>query len=99
MKSYHDDIPDFVARQIDISIKYDGYIKRQFEQVEKMKSLENKLIPAGTDYLALKGLSRESQLKLAKVRPASIGQASRIAGVNPADISVLLVHLWAGTKK
>jgi tRNA uridine 5-carboxymethylaminomethyl modification enzyme len=91
-------LPSGVARQVEMCIKYEGYIKRQFDQVERFKKMEDFLIPAGINYLSLKGLSRESQHKLDKVKPLSIGQASRIAGVNPADVSVLLIHLKAGAK-
>ncbi|MBN3033132.1 MAG: tRNA uridine-5-carboxymethylaminomethyl(34) synthesis enzyme MnmG [Candidatus Saganbacteria bacterium] len=82
-----------VAEQVAIAEKYEGYIKRQLEQVERFKKLEDKMIPAALDFCALRGLSREAGLKLAHHRPASLGQAARIAGVSPADISVLLVHL------
>ena len=88
-----------IARQVDIHRKYEYYIKRQMEQVERFKALEDFLIPSGIDYLSLNGLSREAQHKLDKVRPASIGQASRIAGVNPADVSVLLIHIRSAAKK
>jgi tRNA uridine 5-carboxymethylaminomethyl modification enzyme len=94
-----DHIPQSVAKQIEINLKYEGYIKRQFDQVERFKGLEDLQIPGKIDYNVLSGLSREAQHKLDKIRPASIGQASRIAGVNPADISVLLVHLKTLVKK
>jgi len=87
------DITESIARQVDIHIKYEHYIKRQMEQVKRFKELEDLVIPLGIDYLSMGGISREAQYKLDKVRPVSIGQASRIAGVNPADVSVLLVHL------
>jgi tRNA uridine 5-carboxymethylaminomethyl modification enzyme len=82
-----------IAEQIDISKKYAGYIKRQLEQVERFRALENKRIPSEIDFKNLHGLSREARHKLAKLKPVSIGQASRIAGVSPADISALLIHL------
>ena len=82
-----------VAEQIEVSNKYDCYIKRQTIQVERFKKLENHRLPDWIDYKTLKGLSNESVLKLGLHRPTSIGQASRIAGVSPADISVLLIHL------
>ncbi len=82
-----------VTEQIEISKKYEGYIQRQINQVERFKKLENKKIPEYVDFKALRGLSREAQIKLDKIRPISIGQARRIAGVSPADISVLLIHL------
>jgi len=93
------DVPESVSKQVEISLKYEGYIKRQIDQVERFKGMEDMLIPEATNYQILKGLSREAQHKLDKVRPSSIGQASRIAGVNPADVSVLLIHLKAGAKK
>lgn len=82
-----------VCDQVQLRIKYEGYINLQLEQVEAMRKLEKKLLPQDIDYSALKGLRLEAAEKLAKVRPASIGQASRISGVNPADVSVLLVWL------
>ena len=82
-----------VCEQVQLRIKYEGYINLQLEQVEAMRKLEKKLLPQDIDYSALKGLRLEAAEKLAKVRPASIGQASRISGVNPADVSVLLVWL------
>ena len=71
----------------------DGYIKRELSEVERQKKLEDKRIPEDIDYSAILGLKQESAEKLAKIRPKSIGQASRISGVNPADISVLLIYL------
>jgi tRNA uridine 5-carboxymethylaminomethyl modification enzyme len=94
-----DEVPESVSKQVEIFLKYEGYIKRQADQVEKSKGMEDTRIPAGIDYQVLKGLSKEARHKLDKVKPYSIGQASRIAGVNPADVSVLLIHLKAGAKK
>jgi len=82
-----------IVEQINISIKYEGYIKRQMMQVEQFKKLESKKIPEDIDYRKLQGLSTEAKQKLEKVRPESVGQASRISGVSPADISVLLIYL------
>jgi len=79
--------------QIDIQIKYEGYIKLQLAQVERFKKLENKLLPKDIDYEKLKGISLEAKQKLNKFKPTSIGQASRISGVSPADITVLLIYL------
>ncbi len=93
-----DDTPESVSKQVEIYLKYEGYIKRQIDQADKLKDMEGRIIPDNIDYKSLNGLSTESKNKLDKIRPASIGQASRIAGVNPADISVLLVHLKAGIK-
>ncbi|EEQ60395.1 tRNA uridine 5-carboxymethylaminomethyl modification enzyme GidA [Clostridiales bacterium 1_7_47FAA] len=81
-----------VREQVNIEIKYEGYIKRQYQQVEQYKKLEGKLLPEDFDYTQVKSLRREAVQKLNKVQPATIGQASRISGVSPADISVLLVH-------
>ncbi len=82
-----------VIEQVNINIKYDGYISRQLKQVEHFKKLENKMIPDTIDYDNISGLRMEAQQKLKKFAPRSIGQASRISGVSPADISVLLVYL------
>ena len=79
--------------QVEIEIKYDGYIQRQMELVDKMEKLENVLIPLNFNYTNLKAISTEGREKLSKVKPRSIGQASRISGVTPSDISVLLVYL------
>jgi tRNA uridine 5-carboxymethylaminomethyl modification enzyme len=82
-----------VIEQININIKYDGYIKRQLHQVEQFRKLENRLIPEDIDYMSVPSLRIEARQKLIKFQPRSIGQASRISGVSPADISVLLVYL------
>ena len=86
-------IEDDVAEEVEIKAKYEGYIKLQMVQVEKMQKLENKLLPEDMDYLNLKGISLEARQKLDKFKPHSIGQASRISGISPADISVLLIYL------
>jgi len=88
-----------VEEQVEISIKYEGYIKRQMEQVEQFKKLENKKLPENVDYSSIHGLSKEARQKLNKIRPLSIGQASRISGVSPADISVLLIWLKGSSGK
>jgi len=85
--------------QIDIQIKYEGYIKLQLAQVDKFKKLENKVLPKDMDYASLKGISLEGRQKLEKFNPTSIGQASRISGVSPADITVLLIYLEQYNKK
>ena len=87
------DLPDDVIEQVDINIKYDGYIKRQMRQVEQFRKMENKMIPSDIDYDRIQSLRIEAKQKLNQIRPLSIGQASRISGVSPADISVLLVYL------
>ena len=87
------DLPYDVREQVDINIKYEGYIKRQLRQVEQFKKLENKKIPDDIDYSSINSLRIEAKQKLEQIRPSSVGQASRISGVSPADISVLLVYL------
>ena len=87
------EIPCDVEEQVNINIKYDGYIKRQMRQVEQFKKLENKKIPDDINYDDIQSLRIEAKQKLNAIRPASIGQASRISGVSPADVSVLLVYL------
>ncbi len=82
-----------VIEQVTIETKYEGYIAKQHQHVERMQRLENKQIPADFDYEPITGLRNEARHKLAHFRPATVGQAGRIAGVNPADVSVLLVHL------
>jgi len=82
-----------VAEQVEIEAKYAGYIEKQQAEVARFRRLEERRIPPGLDYESLSGLRTEARDKLAYVRPATVGQASRLAGVNPADISVLLVHL------
>ncbi len=77
---------------IEAEVKYKGYIEKQLRQVEQFRSLENRLLPQGYDYLSISGLSSEGKMKLQDLQPLNIGQASRISGVSPADISVLLIH-------
>ncbi|MEP0821852.1 MAG: tRNA uridine-5-carboxymethylaminomethyl(34) synthesis enzyme MnmG [Ignavibacterium sp.] len=89
----HSDLAVEVIEQIEIEAKYEGYIVRQREQVERFEQLESHAIPHGFDFSRIRSLSAEGKEKLERVRPASIGQASRISGVTPSDISVLLVHL------
>ncbi len=91
--SFPDDLREEIIEQVNISIKYEGYIKRQKRQVEQFKKLESKRIPGNFDYDQVKSLRIEALQKLKEYRPISIGQASRISGVSPADISVLLVYL------
>ncbi|MBP3381134.1 MAG: tRNA uridine-5-carboxymethylaminomethyl(34) synthesis enzyme MnmG [Clostridia bacterium] len=85
-------LPALVLEQVEVEIKYEGYIKRQLADIAEMRRLEKRLIPADTDYSTITGLRKEAQEKLSKVRPHNIGQASRISGVSPADISVLIVY-------
>ncbi|MDO5417677.1 MAG: tRNA uridine-5-carboxymethylaminomethyl(34) synthesis enzyme MnmG [Lachnospiraceae bacterium] len=86
-------LPEDVQEQVNINIKYEGYLKRQMQQVAQFKKLENKKIPADFDYSTVNSLRKEAVQKLNQLKPLNIGQASRISGVSPADISVLLVHL------
>ncbi len=87
------ELPGEVREQVEVQIKYEGYIKKQQAQVDRFKKLEEKKIPRDLDYGQVKGIRLESREKLAKYRPESIGQAARLAGVTPADISVLLIYL------
>lgn len=87
------ELPEVVAEQAEIFAKYEGYINKQKQEVERALKLENKLIPQDIDYHAIKELSSEAAEKLAKIKPVSIGQASRISGVSPADINVLMIVL------
>ncbi|MBR1592164.1 MAG: tRNA uridine-5-carboxymethylaminomethyl(34) synthesis enzyme MnmG [Ruminococcus sp.] len=87
------ELPFDTAEQVDLQIKYKGYIEKQLEQIERMRSLENTGLPQNTDYSEVHGLRLEAAEKLNKVRPISLGQASRISGVSPADISMLVVWL------
>lgn len=86
-------LPDNVIEQVNIEIKYEGYISRQLKQVEQYKKMEKKKIPVDIDYDSIGSLRLEARQKLKKMKPVSVGQASRISGVSPADISVLLVYL------
>ncbi len=89
-------VTDDVAEQVEIQVKYEGYIEKSKLQVEKMKRMEDKKIPENIDYDAISGLATEALEKLKKIEPLSIAQASRISGVNPADISILLVYIEQG---
>ena len=93
------ELDDEVKEQVELRIKYEGYISIQLEQVEAMRKLEEKALPDDVDYGSIRGLRLEAQEKLNKIRPLSIGQASRISGVNPADVSVLLIWLEQEKRK
>lgn len=88
-------LPDAVCEEVEIKIKYDGYIKRQKQQAEQLKKLESRPLPDDIDYDEIYGLRIEARQKLGKIRPRSLGQASRISGVSPSDISVLIIWLEA----
>ncbi|HHY41702.1 MAG TPA: tRNA uridine-5-carboxymethylaminomethyl(34) synthesis enzyme MnmG [Thermoanaerobacterales bacterium] len=92
-------LPKEVIEQVEIAIAYEGYIKRQIAEVEQFKKMENRKIPADIDYDEVYGLSFEGREKLKKVKPISIGQASRISGVNPSDITVLMIYLETKRRK
>ena len=89
------DLDPLVLEQTEVDLKYEGYIRRERAAIEEMRRLENRLLPEDADYASITGLRKEAQEKLARVRPRSVGQASRISGVSPADISVLIVWLSA----
>ena len=87
------DLPPEVREEVEIEVKYEGYIKKQRSQVERFEKLENRRIPPGVNFEDMKGVSNEARQKLARIRPESVGQAARISGVSPADISVLMIYL------
>src|SRR5699024_6692365 len=89
-------IPADVEEQVEIQTKYEGYINKSLQQVEKVKRMEQKKIPHDLDYSKIDSLASEAREKLAEVKPLNIAQASRISGVNPADISILLIYLEQG---
>lgn len=91
-------LPDAVTEQVEIKLKYDGYIKRQIAEAEKFKKMEARLLPENQDYSDIHGLRLEARQKLNKIQPKSLGQASRISGVSPADVSVLVVWLESQNK-
>ncbi|OIN96052.1 tRNA uridine-5-carboxymethylaminomethyl(34) synthesis enzyme MnmG [Candidatus Desantisbacteria bacterium CG1_02_38_46] len=93
------DLPEDVKKEVEIELKYKGYLERQERQVEQFKKLEEHPIPADFDYFSLHGLKTEARQKLSKICPISLGQASRIQGVTPSDISILMIYLKKGEKK
>ena len=93
------ELPEDVREQVNIEIKYEGYIRRQRTQVQAFKKMEKRKIPENFDYDEVPSLRIEARQKLKRIRPVSLGQASRIAGVSPADISVLLVYMESREKK
>ena len=98
LDSQRPDLPESVKEEAEIEIKYEGYIKLQLEQIEEFKKLEQKKLSVNIDYEQIKGLCLEARQKLNKQKPTSVGQASRISGVSPADISVLLIYLSQNKK-
>jgi tRNA uridine 5-carboxymethylaminomethyl modification enzyme len=93
-----DPVDPRVARQVEIEIKYEGYIKRQFAEIERFRHMEQIRLPGEFDFNNVHGLSNELKQKLSTIRPTSLGQASRISGMTPAALSVLMVALRAGAK-
>lgn len=92
----NDELTHKEVEQVEIQIKYEGYIKKAMEKVEKLKRMEAKKIPENIDYAAINGLATEAKQKLQKIQPETIAQASRISGVNPADLSILMVYIEQG---
>jgi len=92
-------VTDEVAEQIEISVKYEGYIAKAVQQAQKMKKMDERKIPSGIDYDEVPNLALEAKQKLKDIRPLTIGQASRISGVNPADISILMVYVEASRRR
>ncbi len=86
-------LSDHVKTKVEVEIKYEGYISKQIAQVERFKKLENKTLSSDIDYTGIEGIRLEAREKLQQLKPRSVGQASRISGVSPADINVLLVYL------
>lgn len=99
LDEHRKELPAEVIEQVEISTAYEGYIKRQIAQVEQFKKMENKRIPEDINYDEIYGLGFEAREKLKKIKPLSIGQASRIAGVNPSDITVMMIHLETRRRK
>lgn len=87
------DLPAEVAEQVEISVKYEGYIQRQLQEVEELHRMESRALPLETDYAAIQGLRLEAREKLNAVRPLNLGQAARISGVSPADVAALMIWL------
>jgi len=91
--------PPDVAEQVELTVKYSGYVERQQIQVEQARKMEDKPIPSSVDYTLIRSLSREAKEKLARVRPATLGQATRVPGITPADVAVLAVHIEQSREK
>lgn len=99
LPSRNDALDPEVVEQVEIALKYDGYIQRQEDEIARFRTMEDKRIPDWLDYASLRNLRPEARIKLAKVRPATLGQAARISGVSPADISVVMVTMKRGPKE
>jgi tRNA uridine 5-carboxymethylaminomethyl modification enzyme len=93
---FHVEHPE-VAEQVETDLKYAGYIDRELATIERVKALEEKTIPDWVDYDAIHGLKTEARIKLKQIRPASFGQAGRISGINPTDLSLLAVYVKKGS--
>ena len=93
------DLPNEIKEQVELQIKYEGYIEKSLQQVERMKKMNEKKIPKWLDYDQIHGIANEAKQKLKQIQPLNLGQASRISGVNPADISILLVYIEQGKQK
>jgi tRNA uridine 5-carboxymethylaminomethyl modification enzyme len=93
LPSKNESLPEEVLEQVEIQIKYAGYISKQEAEIERLRSLEDKQIPPSIDYNLMRSLRTEARLKLSKIRPRTLGQASRISGVTPADLATLIVFL------
>ena len=93
------DLPPAVREQVEITVKYEGYIRRQEKQVEEFEKLERRRLPPDMDYRHIQGLRLEARQKLDRIRPKNLGQASRVSGVSPADVAVLMVYLKQGEQK
>lgn len=96
MVAFEKELPQVVKEQVEIQVQYEGYIKKAIDQVDRMLKMEDKKIPEDIDYEAINGIATEARQKLHKIRPLSVGQASRISGVNPSDVSILLVYIEQG---
>lgn len=98
LPSRNDFLPSEVIEQVEIAVKFDGYIQRQEAEIERFRNMEDKQIPGWLDFEALRNIKPEARQKMAKIRPTTLGQASRISGVSPADISVLMIAMKRGPK-
>jgi tRNA uridine 5-carboxymethylaminomethyl modification enzyme len=96
---FNEEYDELISPIIEMEIKYEGYITRDVEKIKKFEKLESKQIPENIDYKDVPGLKNEAREKLLKIKPATIGQASRISGVNPSDISILLIYMEAASQK